>query len=169
MLSCSTSNHPANSPVYSGLETGQCWFAGRLLWRPDASSWRVSLCDGSWVPSHSPFVCRVGAFLSDLIVIITVVISGLIVSAAHLISFHLSPLTSAVVGHHRWRCNNTLSFHLSLSSAAHRESPNSIPVHYLLLSFHLFFCLPRILYFHCPLQSCLRHVRRSWDVAIVTI
>ena len=55
MLWCSTSNHPANSPVYSGLETGQCWFAGRLLWRPDASSWRVSLCDGSWVPSHSPF------------------------------------------------------------------------------------------------------------------
>ena len=34
-----------------------------------------------------------------------------------------------------------ISFHPSLSSAALMESPNSIPVHSLMLSSHLFFCL----------------------------
>ena len=38
-----------------------------------------------------------------------------------------------------------IPFHPSLSSAAFRESPNSIPVHSLMLSSHLFFCLPRLL------------------------
>ena len=55
-------------------------------------------------------------------------------------SSHLSPLT---VGHHRWRCNNTFpSFPVF---AALRESPNPIPVHSLMLSSHLFFCLPLLL------------------------
>ena len=39
----------------------------------------------------------------------------------------------------------TISFHHSLSSAALRESPNTIPVHSLMLSPHLFFCLPLLL------------------------
>ena len=39
----------------------------------------------------------------------------------------------------------TILFHPSLSSAALRESPNPIPVHSLMLSSHLFFCLPLLL------------------------
>ena len=35
----------------------------------------------------------------------------------------------------------TIPFHPSLSSAPFRESPNPIPVHSLMLSSHLFFCL----------------------------
>ena len=49
---------------------------------------------------------------------------------------HLSPLTLDVA---------TLPFHHSLSSAALRESPNPIPVQSLMLSSHLFFCLPLLL------------------------
>ena len=36
-------------------------------------------------------------------------------------------------------------FHPSLSSTALRESPNPIPIHSLMLSSHLFFCLPLLL------------------------
>ena len=36
----------------------------------------------------------------------------------------------------------TIPFHPSLSSAALRESPNPIPVHFLILPSHFFFCLP---------------------------
>ena len=39
----------------------------------------------------------------------------------------------------------TIPFHPSLTSAALRESPNPIPVHSLMLSSHLFFCLPLLL------------------------
>ena len=39
----------------------------------------------------------------------------------------------------------TIPFHPSLSSAALRESPNPIPVHSLMLSFHIFFCFPLLL------------------------
>ena len=39
----------------------------------------------------------------------------------------------------------TIPFHPSLSFAALRESPNPIPVHSLMLSSHLFFCLPLLL------------------------
>ena len=39
----------------------------------------------------------------------------------------------------------TIPFHPSLSSAALRESPNPIPVHSLMLSSHLFFCLHLLL------------------------
>ena len=54
----------------------------------------------------------------------------------------------------------TMPFHPSLSSADLKESPNPIPVHFLMLSSHLFFCLPSCS-FHCPLQNCLRHARGS--------
>ena len=39
----------------------------------------------------------------------------------------------------------TIPFQHSLSSAALRESPNPIPVHSLMFSSHLFFCLPLLL------------------------
>ena len=39
----------------------------------------------------------------------------------------------------------TIPFHPSVFSAAPRESPNSIPVHSLMLSSHLFFCLHLLL------------------------
>ena len=39
----------------------------------------------------------------------------------------------------------TITFHPFLSSAVLRESPNSITVHSLMLSSHLFFCLPLLL------------------------
>ena len=39
----------------------------------------------------------------------------------------------------------TIPFHPSLSSAALRETPNSMSVHSLILSSHLFFCLPLLL------------------------
>ena len=39
----------------------------------------------------------------------------------------------------------TIPFHDSLSSAALKESPNSISVHSFMLSYHLFFCLPLLL------------------------
>ena len=39
----------------------------------------------------------------------------------------------------------TIPFHPSLSSAALRESPTPLPVHSLMLSSHLFFCLPLLL------------------------
>ena len=39
----------------------------------------------------------------------------------------------------------TIPFYPSLSSAALRESPNPIPIHSLMLSSHLFFCLPLLL------------------------
>ena len=39
----------------------------------------------------------------------------------------------------------TIPFHPSLSSAALKESPDPIPFHSLMLSSHLFFCLPLLL------------------------
>ena len=39
----------------------------------------------------------------------------------------------------------TIHFHLCLSFAAFRDSPNPIPVHSLMLFSHLFFCLPLLL------------------------
>ena len=39
----------------------------------------------------------------------------------------------------------TIPFHPSLSSAVLRESPNPIPIHSLMLSSYLFFCLPLLL------------------------
>ena len=39
----------------------------------------------------------------------------------------------------------TIPFHPSLSPGALRKSPNPIPVHSLMLSSHLFFCLPLLL------------------------
>ena len=49
----------------------------------------------------------------------------------------------------------TIHFYPSLSSVALRESTNPIPVHSLMLSSHLFFCLPlRIAPFTVPCQGC---------------
>ena len=80
------------------------------------------------------------------------------------ISSHLSPLTSIHrgksqasyashssqslnLGGHRGTTDDvaTIPFHPSLSSAALRESPNPILAHSLMLSSHLFFCLPLLL------------------------
>ena len=58
-------------------------------------------------------------------------------------SSHFSPLTLEVVGAPQMDDVATIS---SLSSAALlRESPNPIPVHSLMLSYHLFFCLTLLL------------------------
>ena len=62
----------------------------------------------------------------------------------YLISSHLSPLTLEVVGGTTDDVE-TILFHPSLSSAALRESPNPISVHSLMLSSHLFSCLPLLL------------------------
>ena len=61
-----------------------------------------------------------------------------------IISSHLSFLN---LGGRRGTTDDvaTIPFHPSLSSAALRESPNPIPVHSLMLSSHLFFCLPLLL------------------------
>ena len=45
----------------------------------------------------------------------------------------------------------TIPFHLDLFSAALVELAKSIPVHSLILSSHLFFCLPLFFSFHCAL------------------
>ena len=55
-------------------------------------------------------------------------------SNTHTISSHLNPLTLTVI----WA---TTPFYLFLFSAVVRESPNSTPAHFLMLSSH-FFCLP---------------------------
>ena len=62
----------------------------------------------------------------------------------HKILSHLSPLTLKVVGG-TTDDFTTIPFHPSLSSAALRVSPNPIPIHSLMLSSHLFFCLPLLL------------------------
>ena len=63
------------------------------------------------------------------------------------IRFHLISSQSLNLGGRRGATDDvaTIPFHPSLSSAALRESPNSIPVHSLMLSFHLLFCLPLLL------------------------
>ena len=65
-------------------------------------------------------------------------------------SSHLISSQSINLGGRRGTTDDvaTMAFHpslSSLSSAALRESPNPIPVHSLMLSSHLFFCLPRFL------------------------
>ena len=52
-----------------------------------------------------------------------------------------------------------IPFHPSLSSAALRESPNPIPIHSLMLSSHLFFCLPLLL---APFTVSYRIVLAIW-------
>ena len=63
------------------------------------------------------------------------------------IYFHLISSQSLNLGGRRGTTDDvaTIPFHPSLSSAALRESPNPIPVHSLMLSSHLFFCLPLLL------------------------
>ena len=66
-------------------------------------------------------------------------------SISILFYFVLSHSLGRLSGHHRCICNNP--FHLVLFSAALVELAKSIPVHSLILSFHLFFCLHFVL---CP-------------------
>ena len=64
----------------------------------------------------------------------------------HLVTHLISSQSFNLGG--RWGTTDdvaTIPFHPSLSSAALRESPNPIPVHSLMLSSHLFFCLPVLL------------------------
>ena len=56
----------------------------------------------------------------------------------------------------------TIPFNPFLSSVALRESPNTIPVHSLMLSSHLFFCLPLLL---APFTVPCRIV---WSVQVYT-
>ena len=50
----------------------------------------------------------------------------------------------------------TIRFYLELFSAALVELAKSIPVHSLILSSHLFYCLPLFSFsFHCALLDCL--------------
>ena len=65
----------------------------------------------------------------------------------HLISSHLFSSQSLNLGGRRGTTDDvaTIPFHPSLSSAAIRESPNSIPFHSLMLSSHHFFCVPLLL------------------------
>ena len=69
---------------------------------------------------------------------------------------------------HRGTTDNvaTIPFHLSVSSAALRESSKSISVHSLTFFPSLLLSSSPSCSFHCPLQNCLRHARGSWDVAI---
>ena len=68
-------------------------------------------------------------------------------SNSFLISSHLISSQSLKLGGRRGTTADvaTIPFHPSRSSAAPRESPNSIPVHSLILSSHLFFCRPLLL------------------------
>ena len=61
--------------------------------------------------------------------------------------YHLISSQSLNLGGHRGTTDDiaAIPFHPSPSSAALRESPNSIPVHSLMLSSNLFFCLPLLL------------------------
>ena len=65
----------------------------------------------------------------------------------HLACHHLISSQSLNLGGCRGTIDDvaTIPFHPSLSSAALRESPKPIPVHSLMLSSHLFFCLPFLL------------------------
>ena len=62
-------------------------------------------------------------------------------------STHLILSQSLNLGGYRGTTDDvaTIPFQPSFSSAALRESPNLIPVHSLMLSSHLFFCLPLLL------------------------
>ena len=66
----------------------------------------------------------------------------------------------------------TIPFHPSLSYAALRESPNPIPVHSLMLSSHLFFCLPLLLApftVPCRLSSPCQRVLRCGHTIWVSV
>ena len=69
------------------------------------------------------------------------------VKTHHLISSHLISSQSLNLGGRRGTTDDVaaIPFHPFLSSAVLRESPDPIPVHSLMLSSHLFFCLPLLL------------------------
>ena len=53
-------------------------------------------------------------------------------------------------------------FHLSLFPAAVWESPNSIPIHFLMLSSRLFFCLPLLAPFTVPFKIAMSEDLEMW-------
>ena len=64
------------------------------------------------------------------------------------VALHLSLISQSLnLGGRRGTTDDvaTIPFHPSLTSAVVWESPNPIPVHSLMLSSHLFFCLPLLL------------------------
>ena len=69
--------------------------------------------------------------------------------AKRVVSHNVSPISSQSLnlGGRRGTTHDvaTIPFHPSLSSAALRKSPNPIPDHSLMLSSHLFFCVPLLL------------------------
>ena len=81
-----------------------------------------------------------------------------------LLSSHLSPLTSEVLGAPQMTLQQYLSTLpcLPLSSGNLQTPFPSIPWCYLPIFYSVFPSCS----FHCPLQNCLRHARGSWDVAI---
>ena len=84
-------------------------------------------------------------------------------------SHHLIPSPSRNLGGHRGTTDDvaTIPFHPSLSSAALREFPNPRSRPFLDVIFpSLLLSSSPSCSFHCPLQNCLRHAKRSWDVAI---
>ena len=136
-----------------GEDSDQTGRMPRLIW--------VSL---RWVHSHFvDFVVR------RLIIFCVMQCFGICYPASGPIfmsnSSHLSPLTLKVVGHHRWRCNNTFPSFPVFRCPQGISKPHSRPFlniifPSLLLSSSPSFC------FNCPLQNCLRHARGSWDMAI---
>ena len=73
---------------------------------------------------------------------------------------NISPLTkTAASWNHRWRCNNTFPY-LPLPLGNLQTPFLDVIFPSLLLS-----SFPSCS-FHCPLQNCLRHARRAWDMAI---
>ena len=60
------------------------------------------------------------------------------------------PLTAGLMGHHRWLHNQFTPFSW-VNSTALWDLVNSRPVHFLMLSSHLFLCLPCLL----PLSLCI--------------
>ena len=88
-----------------------------------------------------------------------------IIIANKALLFHLSPLTSEVVGAPQMALQQYLSTisYLPLPTGNLHTPFQSISWCYLPISSSVFLSF---LILHCPLQSRLRHARGSWDVAI---
>ena len=100
-------------------------------------------------------ICAQRCFLAMLLVKSTVYdLNWLTTSVVHCmwewLTAHTSfltfpfPLTAGLMGHHRWLHNQFTPFS-SVNSTALWDLVNSRPVHFLMLSSHLFLCLPCLL------------------------
>ena len=86
---------------------------------------------------------------------------------SNLVSCHLISSLSLNLGGRRGTTDDVaiIPFHPSMSSAAIRESPNSIPVHSLMLYSHLLFCLPLLLApftVHCGIVFAIPENLEMW-------